>query len=196
MNERTRTLRQASLDTPPGISAERAELLTRFYRENEGQHSVPVMRAQGHGRIIFNSSILGFSAMRFRGAYNASKFALEGLVDTLRLELRGTAIHVSLIEPGPIATRFIEHALDAYRRNVDIENTPYREIYRARMAQMENGGQRTHKLPPEAVAKKLVHALEAARPKARYYVTFPTYAAAFLRLVLPARALDAVAARN
>jgi NAD(P)-dependent dehydrogenase (short-subunit alcohol dehydrogenase family) len=64
------------------------------------------MRAQGHGRIIYNSSILGFAAMRWRGAYNASKFAMEGMCDTLRQELHGTGIFVSLVEPGPIESRF------------------------------------------------------------------------------------------
>ena len=145
---------------------------------------------------MFCSSVLGLIAAPYRGAYCASKFAVEALADALRMELAGTGIHVSLIEPGPIATRFIEHALEAYRRNIDMEGSPHREVYRARLAKMEAGGQKTFKLPPEAVAAKLVHALEAKRPKARYYVTFPTYAVAILRRLLPTRALDAVAAKN
>ena len=157
---------------------------------------IPAMRARGEGRIVQCSSVLGLIAAPYRGAYCASKFALEALSDTLRMELAGTGIHVSLIEPGPIATRFVTHALEAYRRNIDLENSAHAEIYRARLAAMEEGGQTTFKLPPEAVAKKLIHALEAKRPKARYYVTFPTYAAAFLRRVLPTGALDAVAAKN
>ena len=157
---------------------------------------IPGMRARGEGRIVQCSSVLGLIAAPYRGAYCASKFAVEALADALRMELDGTGIHVSLVEPGPIATRFVEHALEAYRRNVDIEGSPHRDIYRARLAQMEDGGQTTFKLPPEAVVKKLIHALEAKRPKTRYYVTFPTYAAAFLRRILPARALDAVAAKN
>lgn len=154
------------------------------------------MRARGRGRIVQCSSVLGLIAAPYRGAYCASKFAIEALSDTLRMELDGSGIHVSLIEPGPIATRFVEHAAAHYRRNIDMEGSKHREIYRTRLAQMEQGGQTTFKLPPEAVCKKLVHALEAKRPKARYYVTFPTYAAAFLRRILPARALDAVAAKN
>jgi len=157
---------------------------------------IPAMRARHQGRIVQCSSVLGLIAAPYRGAYCASKFAIEALADTLRLELAGTGIHISLIEPGPIATRFVAHALEAYRRNIDIENSPHREVYRARIAQMEQGGQTTFKLPPEAVVKKLIHALEAKRPKARYYVTFPTYAAGFLRRVLPIAALDAVAAKN
>jgi len=157
---------------------------------------IPAMRARHEGRIVQCSSVLGLIAAPYRGAYCASKFAVEALSDTLRMELAGTGIQVSLIEPGPIATRFVEHALEAYRRNIDLENSAHAEIYRARLAQMEKGGQTTYKLPPEAVVKKLIHALEAKRPKPRYYVTFPTYAVAFLRRVLPVRALDAVAAKN
>jgi len=160
------------------------------------QRVIPAMRARREGRIVFCSSVLGLISAPYRGAYCASKFAVEALADALRMELADTGIHVSLIEPGPIATRFIEHALEHYRRNIDLERSAHREIYRARLAQMEQGGQTTFKLPPETVAAKLVHALEAKRPKARYYVTFPTYAAAYLRRILPTRALDAVAARN
>ena len=187
---------------PGAVEDIRPEVLRAQFEANVvGWHDltcriIPAMRARGEGRIVQCSSVLGLIAAPYRGAYCASKFAIEALTATLRMELAGTGIHVSLIEPGPIATRFIEHALEAYRRNVDMENTPHREIYRARVAKMEAGALHTRRLPPEAVAKKLVHALEAPRPKAHYYVTFPTYAAAFLRRVLPARALDAVAARN
>ena len=157
---------------------------------------IPAMRAQGQGRIVFCSSVLGLVAAPYRGAYCASKFAIEALADALRMELAPTGIKIILIEPGPIASRFVEHALEAYRRNIDLEGSPHRDIYRARLASMEQGGQQTFKLGPEAVAAKLVHALESRRPKPRYYVTFPTYAAVLLRRLLPTRALDAVAASN
>jgi NAD(P)-dependent dehydrogenase (short-subunit alcohol dehydrogenase family) len=157
---------------------------------------IPAMRARGEGRIVFCSSVLGLIAAPYRGAYCASKFAVEALADALRMELAGTGLHVSLIEPGPIATRFVEHAIEAYRRNIDMEASPHRDIYRARLIKMEQGGQTTFKLPPETVAAKLVHALESKRPKARYYVTFPTYAAAFLRRFLPTSLLDVLAASN
>jgi len=157
---------------------------------------IPAMRARGQGRIVFCSSVLGLIVAPYRGAYCASKFAVEALADALRMELAGTGIDVSLIEPGPIATRFVEHAIEAYRRNIDMEGSPHREVYRTRVASMEEGGNQSFKLGPEAVVAKLVHALEAKRPKARYYVTFPTYAAALLRRLLPTRALDAVAASN
>lgn len=157
---------------------------------------IPAMRANGGGRLVFCSSVLGLIAAPYRGAYCASKFAVEALADVLRLELRGTGIHVVLIEPGPIASRFAEHALEAYRRNIDLEGSPHREMYRARIARLEQGGTQTFKLGPEAVASKLAHAVESRRPKSRYYVTIPTYAAVLFRRLLPTRALDAVVASN
>jgi NAD(P)-dependent dehydrogenase (short-subunit alcohol dehydrogenase family) len=157
---------------------------------------IPAMRAQGHGRIVFCSSVLGLVAAPYRGAYCAAKFAVEALADTLRIELAGTGINVSLIEPGPIASRFLEHALEAYRRHIDLDASHHAEIYRTRIARLEEGGDQTFKLGPEAVALKLAHALESPNPKRRYFVTVPTYAAALFRRILPAWALDAIAARN
>jgi NAD(P)-dependent dehydrogenase (short-subunit alcohol dehydrogenase family) len=157
---------------------------------------IPAMRSNGGGRLVFCSSVLGLVAAPYRGAYCASKFAIEALADALRLELKGAGICVTLIEPGPIASRFLEHALEAYRRNIDLEGSPHRETYRARIARLEAGGSQTFKLGPEAVAAKLAHAVESRRPKPRYYVTIPTYVAVLFRRLLPTRALDAVAASN
>jgi NAD(P)-dependent dehydrogenase (short-subunit alcohol dehydrogenase family) len=157
---------------------------------------IPAMRAQGQGRIVFCSSVLGLMAAPYRGAYCASKFAVEALADTLRMELAGSGIHIALIEPGPIASRFVEHAVEAYRRNIDLEGSLHRDIYRERIARMEEGGKQTFKLGPEAVVAKLMHALEARAPRPRYYVTWPTYAVALLRRILPTRVLDVIATRN
>jgi NAD(P)-dependent dehydrogenase (short-subunit alcohol dehydrogenase family) len=187
---------------PGAVEDLRPEVLRAQFEVNVfGWHDltcrvIPAMRANGEGRIVFCSSVLGLIAAPYRGAYCASKFAVEALADTLRIELDGTGIKVVLIEPGPIATRFIEHALEAYRRNVDLERSYHRDVYRARIASMEGGGQQAFKLGPEAVAAKLVHALESNRPKPRYYVTLPTYAVALLRRLLPVSGLDAVARRN
>ena len=154
---------------------------------------LPVMRRQGHGRIVQHSSVLGFVALRYRGAYNASKFALEGLADTLRLELRGTGIHVSLVEPGPILSRFRANALLALKENIDIEHSIYRENYKGALARLaKDGPAAPFTLPPEAVLKKVVQALESRTPRARYYVTFPTYLFAFLKRILPQRTLDRI----
>lgn len=151
---------------------------------------LPAMRATGQGRIVQCSSVLGFVSVPYRGAYCASKFALEALSDALRHELAGTGIHVSIIQPGPIRTRFVEHALANFRATVDIEGSAHRETYHARLTAMEAGGKQTFKLEPDAVAAKLVHAVESARPKRRYKVTVPTYLAAVGRRLLPAPVAD------
>ena len=157
---------------------------------------IPVMREQGYGRIIQNSSVLGFVAMPFRGAYNASKYAIEGLSDTLRLELKGSNIYISLIEPGPISSQFRANAMLALQQHINIENSIHREKYSgviARLAKKEASTVFT--LPPEAVLKRVIHALEARHPKPRYYVTFPTYLFAFLKRILSHRQLDVLLAK-
>lgn len=152
---------------------------------------LPVMRKQGHGRIIYNSSVLGLVAMRYRGAYNASKFALEGLADTLRLELHGTDIYISLIEPGPILTDFRQNSLALYKKNIDAEHSVHKAAYMAMEERLEKEGAAVmFTLPAEAVTEKVIHALEAKRPKIRYYVTFPTYLFATLKRILPVSWLD------
>lgn len=179
----------------------RAVLREQFETNLFGTHELtcavlPTMRRQGHGRIVHNSSVLGLIALRFRGAYTASKFALEGLTDALRHELAGSGIHVSLIEPGPITSRFRENAYAAFRRNIDAETSPFRETYAAMERRLtKKGPAAPFTLGPEAVFEKLVHALESQRPRARYYVTFPTHLFAALRRVLPQRMLDALLRR-
>jgi NAD(P)-dependent dehydrogenase (short-subunit alcohol dehydrogenase family) len=154
---------------------------------------LPAMRRNGCGRIVQCSSVLGLVSVPFRGAYCASKFALEALSDAMRHELRGTGIHISLIEPGPIRTRFVEHALANLNATVDMEASPHAGTYRARLAAMETGGKSTFKLEPEAVAMKLVHAVESPRPRRRYYVTLPTYFAAVARRTFPPALADWIA---
>ncbi|SON53818.1 Ribitol 2-dehydrogenase [Hartmannibacter diazotrophicus] len=153
---------------------------------------VPIMRAQGSGRIVQCSSILGFIALKYRGAYTASKHALEALTDTLRLELAGTGIEVSSIRPGPIATKFVPTSLKMFRANVDIDASPHAEIYRRRLARMERGGASRFKLPPEAVVDCLVHAVESSRPRPYYSVTTATKIMAVLKHLLPERAFITV----
>ena len=154
---------------------------------------IPVMRRQGFGRIIQNSSVLGLIALPYRGAYNASKFALEGLYDTLRLELANTGIHVSLVEPGPIESRFRANSYAVYQRTIDATNSFHRDRYESLIARLnKEGAAAPFTLPAEAVVKKVIHALESPRPRIRYYVTFPTYLFATLKRVLPWRTLDRV----
>jgi len=158
---------------------------------------IPVMRAQGHGRIIQCSSVLGLVTMPWRGAYNSTKFALEGLTDTLRIELRDTPIHVILIEPGPITSNIRANSIPHFERWIDWKSS-------ARKAQYESAlldrlytarGPDRFELPPQAVVDKLIHALEADRPRPRYYVTTPTRISGILKRILPTRALDWVLSR-
>jgi len=158
---------------------------------------IPVMRRQGYGRIIQNSSVLGFVALPFRGAYNASKYAIEGLSDTLRLELKGSNVYVSLIEPGPIASQFRTNAVQALQKYIDIENSFHREKYQGVLSRLNKPGPAVpFTLPPEAVLKRVIHALEAEKPQARYYVTVPTYLFGILKRILSTRALDFLLAKS
>ena len=151
---------------------------------------LPMLRANGEGRIINCSSVLGIVAMKWRGAYNATKFALEGLTDTMRLEMRGTGIYVSTIEPGPIATKFVETALKNFENHINVETSNYKAAYKDQRERLGKGGSNRFKLPPEAVLEKLIHAIESPRPKAHYYVTTPTHLMGFARRFLPQGIMD------
>lgn len=153
---------------------------------------LPAMRRQGHGRISINSSILGFAAMPYRGAYNASKFALEGFADTLRQELIGTDIYVSLIEPGPIKSHFRPTAEAQFKRWIAAESSFHAPAYRAMQVRLAKpaGKAAPFTLPPEAVLDALWQSLQARRPAARYRVTTPTQVFWYLKRLLPTRWLD------
>ncbi|WP_207802517.1 SDR family NAD(P)-dependent oxidoreductase [Motiliproteus coralliicola] len=158
---------------------------------------IPLMRARGRGRIVLNSSVLGLVCMPYRGAYNASKFALEAMADTLRMELNGSGIEIVLIEPGPIDSRFRENARRAFLRYIDPQRSHHAQAYAemdARLTKPGLSGRFT--LPADAVADKLLAALQARRPKTRYYVTTPTYLFAFLKRVLPTTLLDRILSRG
>lgn len=154
---------------------------------------IPTMRSQGHGRIVNCSSILGFITMKWRGAYNSTKFALEGLTDTMRMELSGTPIKIILIEPGPISTRIRENSRAPFEKWVDWENSAFANMYRNQIVPRlyaDDLPKDKGELPPEAVTRKLIHAIESPNPRPRYYVTTPTYMAAFMKKILPTRAMD------
>ncbi len=154
---------------------------------------IPVMRKQGHGRIINCSSVLGIAALRFRGAYVSTKFALEGLTDVLRLEMHSQPIDVILIEPGPITSKIRVNAQPHFEKWIDWQGSVRRKLYehdlRPRLYDESNEPDK-FELPPSAVTKKLIHALEAKRPKPRYYVTVPTYLSGIMRRILSTRAFD------
>ena len=156
---------------------------------------IPVMRAQGHGRIVQCSSVLGLVSMKWRGAYVATKFALEGLSDTLRMELKSSNIQVVLIEPGPITTDFRRNAREQFYRWIKWENSAISEYYSSKLIKRLNAageGKDAFELPSSAVTAKLAKALNARNPKPRYFVTTPTYFADFIRRALPTRLTDMI----
>jgi NAD(P)-dependent dehydrogenase (short-subunit alcohol dehydrogenase family) len=159
---------------------------------------IPVMRAQGHGRIVNCSSVLGLVAAPWRAAYVATKYALEGLTDTLRIEMRDTPIKVILIEPGPVTSKIRMNSIAHFERWIDWQNSPRRAQYEASLLKRlyESRGPDKFELPPSAVTAKLLRALTAANPAPRYYVTTPTYLMGALRRLLPSRTLDWLIAKG
>ena len=176
------------------VEALRAQFETNVFGWHTAIRRVlPVMRAAREGRIVQNSSVLGLVALPYRGAYVASKFAIEALTDAMRLELRNSGVHVALIEPGPIVSRFRANAYEAFKRNIDVGSSPHRDVYQAVIRRFQNDDEEApFTLPESAVVEKLLHALESSRPKARYYVT-----GSHLRAGVPqAGASDRVARRG
>ncbi len=159
---------------------------------------IPTMRAQGHGRIVNCSSVLGLVPLAWRGAYVSTKYALEGLTDTLRIEMRDTPLHIILIEPGPIGTEIRRNARSHFEKWIDWENSARADQYSASLQKRlySEGGKDAFELTPVAVTKKLLHALQSPHPKPRYYVTTPTYLMGTLRRLLPTRALDWLIAKS
>jgi NAD(P)-dependent dehydrogenase (short-subunit alcohol dehydrogenase family) len=173
----------------------RAVLEQQFSANFFGWHEMtvaclPLLRNNGVGRIIQCSSVLGLAAMKWRGPYNASKYAIEGLSDTLRLELRGSGIHVVTINPGPIESQFVPNARAAFERNVDLSKSHYKANFERQRQRLDKGGNTSFKLPASAVLDKLVLALERKNPRAHYYVTNPTWIVAIARRILPQAVLD------
>lgn len=158
---------------------------------------IPLMRAQGQGRIVNCSSVLGLVGAKWRGAYVATKFAMEGLTDVLRLEMRGTGIDIILIEPGPITSNIRANAIPHFERWINWQASPRREEYTSlRNRLYESRGPDRFELPASAVTAALIRALDAPRPKARYYVTTPTHLMSLARRLLPNRALDWMIAKG
>ncbi len=189
--------------SPGAVEDLPTEALRRIFETNFfGYHEltrrvIPVMRQQGYGRIVNCSSVLGFVTLPWRGAYNASKFALEGLTHTLRIEMRDTPIKIILIEPGPITSEIRKNAIPHFEKWIDWEKSPlsekYRKIFIPRL--YADGKKDRFELPASAVTKKLIHALDSKSPKACYYITTSTYLAALLKWILPTEFLDRILAK-
>jgi NAD(P)-dependent dehydrogenase (short-subunit alcohol dehydrogenase family) len=170
----------------------RAQFEANFFGWHElTRRVIPAMRRQGHGRIVMCSSVLGVISIGFRGSYAATKFALEGYSDALRIELADAGIQVSVIEPGPIRTRFTANAITYARKNLDLENSVHAAFYKRRLRSMEKGGNTFGELEPDAVLTALVKACEDKNPRPQYFVTLPMYGMSLLRRIAPKRQLHA-----
>lgn len=153
---------------------------------------IPIMRAQGHGRILNCSSVLGFVTMKWRGAYNSTKYAMEGLTDTLRIEMRDTDIDVILIQPGPITTKIRQNSIPHFEKWIDWEASPRKEQYETTLNKRlyEDRGPDKFELPASAVSQQVWRALTDDSPNARYKITTPTLLMAVLKRILPTSVLD------
>ncbi len=178
------------------MDALREQFETNFFGWHDLTRQIlPVMRRQGHGRVIFNSSILGLVPQMWRGAYNASKHALEGLMVTMRMELQGSNIHLSLIEPGAIRSKIAVNAAKMADKYLDMTHSAHKVAYEKRLALLRSGGKKGPKAGPDAVYKVLKHALLSARPRPHYVVTAPAKAGVILKRILPASWLYAIMAK-
>jgi len=180
------------------VAALREQFEANFFGWHDLTRRVmPVMRRQGHGRLVHCSSILGLAPVRFRGAYSASKHAIEGLMLCMRQELEGSGIHLSLIEPGPVTSKIASNGLPWFLRNIDVENSVHRADYQAQLARLQAGGSVSKLKPgPEIVHRALRHALLSQRPRPHYVVTVPAKIGAVLKRILPASLLYRLLARR
>ena len=156
----------------------------------------PVMIAQGHGRIIQNSSVLGFAGLKMRGAYNATKFALEGLTDTMRIELDGTGVDLVLVEPGPIRTKIRENSYQQFKKWITWKGTRQEKMYKSVLIprlQAVNPPKDRFELMPDAVTDAVVHAATAPQPRIRYRITTATKVMALMKRITTSRGFDRIA---
>jgi len=156
------------------------------------RHLIPHLRQRPRSHIIQISSLLGFLCLPYRGAYNASKYALEALTDTMRLELAGSGVYISLIQPGPVTSRFRENAYKAFTSAINPENSLHKEAYQKEIKRLQSNKPVPFTLPADAVLEKVIHALESKKPRIRYTVTKPAHVFKFLKRILPDRWMDAI----
>ncbi len=186
----------AGFGQPGALEDISTEVLKEQFDTNVfGLHEVtkqilPIMHKQGYGKIIQHSSILGLISLKFRGAYNASKYAVEGLTDTLRLELKDTNIDVTLLNTGPVTSDFRKNAVQKLKKNIDIENSRFHKIYQDNMKAKKS--EVPFNLPAIAVAKVVEKIINTNNVKPRYYITKATYILGYLKRLLPNKTLDRI----
>lgn len=171
----------------------REQFETNFFGLHElTRQAIKIMRKQGYGRIIQHSSVLGIISLRFRGAYNASKYAIEGLCDTLRLELMETDIHVCTINTGPIRSDFRKNAIKMFKKNVVSKGSVFEREYNEELLTVKEKDSDIFTKNSDVVIKNILHALETKKPKPRYYNTFATHLLGGFKRVLSTSILDKI----
>ncbi|MDD3007965.1 MAG: SDR family NAD(P)-dependent oxidoreductase [Arcobacter sp.] len=154
--------------------------------------AIKIFRAQGYGKIIQHSSVLGIISLKFRGAYNASKYAIEGINDTLRQEVLGSQIYISTINTGPVTSKFRENALKKFNKNITVEGSFWEETYKKELkARLETTEDKApFNLPASSVANTVLKIMNTKKPKPRYYVTTATHLLGFFKRILTTSLLD------
>ncbi|MEA3354695.1 MAG: SDR family NAD(P)-dependent oxidoreductase [Campylobacterota bacterium] len=189
----------AGFGQPGAVEDIRTDILKEQFETNVfGLHEVtrqvlPIMYAQGYGKIIQHSSVLGLISLKFRGAYNASKYAIEGLTDTLRLELLDTNIDVTLLNTGPVTSKFRENAVNKLKNNIDMENSRFKGTYEQNIK--KNKSNVPFNLEAVEVAKVVERIIRTNNVKPRYYITKATYILGYLKRVLSTNSLDKILRR-
>ena len=188
----------AGFGQPGAVEDLSVDVLKQQFETNFfGLHEVTIQvmkifRKQGFGKIIQHSSVLGIISLKYRGAYNASKYAIEGLNDTLRQEVINTNIYISTINTGPVTSNFRQNALKKFNENIKIEGSFFEDIYKKELkARLETSEDKApFNLPASSVANVVLKIMETKKPKPRYYVTFATYILGFAKRVLSTTLLD------
>ena len=188
----------AGFGQPGAVEDLSTEVLKEQFETNVfGLHEVTtqamkIFRAQGYGKIIQHSSVLGIISLKFRGAYNASKYAIEGLADTMRQELLGSDIYISSINTGPVTSKFRDNALKKFNENINIDDSYFTDMYKnelkVRLESEENNA--PFNLPATSVANVVLEIMKSQKPNPRYYVTKATHILGFCKRILPTSLLD------
>lgn len=188
----------AGFGQPGAVEDIRTSVLREQFETNVfGLHeltcqAIKIMRKQGYGRVLQHSSVLGIVSLRFRGAYNASKYAIEGLCDTLKLELMDTNIYVSTINTGPVSSDFRKNAIINFNKNVTVEGSYFQDSYKKELVEYKQKDKDFFTTNSIVVIKNIIHALEAKKPRPRYYNTLATHLLGGFKRVLPTNILDKI----
>ncbi len=190
----------AGFGQPGAVEDVKTEVLREQFETNVfGLHeltiqAMKIFRKQRYGKIIQHSSVLGIISLKFRGAYNASKYAIEGLCDTLRLETSDSNIFICTINTGPVTSKFRENALEKFKKNIDINDSFFSSTYKKELSQRLNNDKDNtpFNLPASSVAEIVLKIMESKKPKPRYYITKTTHILGFAKRVLPTSSLDKI----